>query len=137
MQFDIIVDLDPTSPLRNIKDIEDAYHMLLNKNADNIITASPARKSPYFNMVFLDSNNNAKLPMAVENKIVRRQDAPKLYDMNASIYCWWRKNLFSSDSIWHENTKLLVMPEERSVDIDNEIDFAFVEFLMQRKLSKD
>ena len=131
-QYDIIVDLDPTSPLRIIKDIENAYHMLIDESADNIITASPARKSPYFNMVYIDSDNVAKLPMALENKIIRRQDAPRLYDMNASIYCWWRKNLFAHDSIWHEKTKLYIMPEERSVDIDTELDFEFVELLMKK-----
>ena len=52
--------------------------------------------------------------------ITRRQDSPKCYDLNASIYGWWREYLISSKNIITENTKLFEMPEERSIDIDTE-----------------
>ena len=67
--------------------------------------------------------------------IVRRQDAPKVYDMNASIYVWWRQSLLDNPSVWQEKTRLFVMPAERSVDIDTEMDFQFVEFLLSKQTS--
>jgi CMP-N-acetylneuraminic acid synthetase len=69
-------------------------------------------------------------PLAVP--IVRRQDAPKCFDMNASIYVWRRAVLFENRSIFTKMTALYVMPEGRSIDIDSELDFAFVEFILSQ-----
>ena len=62
--------------------------------------------------------------------IVRRQDAPPCFDLNASIYAWWRDSLLNDRRLIQTGTSLFVMPEERSVDIDSELDFRWVEFLM-------
>jgi CBS domain-containing protein len=62
----------------------------------------------------------------------RRQDAPKVYDMNASIYIWKRKALLENDTLYTDKTSLYVMPEKRSVDIDTELDWEFVEFITGR-----
>jgi CMP-N-acetylneuraminic acid synthetase len=66
--------------------------------------------------------------------IVRRQDAPPCYDCNASIYAWWRDSLLKARNVIQSSTQLYVMPEERSVDIDSELDFRWVEFLMNEQL---
>ena len=131
--FDIIVDLDATSPLRLPEDIKGALTFFESKNSANLITAMPARRSPYFNLVETDENGYAKLSKTLPKAIVRRQDAPPCYDMNASIYIWKRKEFFQSEILFHENTLLYVMPEERSIDIDCELDFEFVEFLMKKR----
>lgn len=128
--FDVIVDLDATSPLRSAEDIKNAVELLEESGAGNVITAMPARRSPYFNLVELNTNGVAELSKPLKTAIVRRQDAPKCYDMNASIYVWRHQVLFSSDTVFNQDTKLYVMPEERSIDIDSELDFKFVEFLM-------
>lgn len=130
-QFDILVDLDATSPLRTPSDIREAVALLEDRCAGNVITAMPARRSPYFNMVELDANGIASLSKPLQSSVVRRQDAPKCYDMNASIYVWSHEALFGSDTLFNPDTRLYVMPEERSIDIDSELDFRFVEFLMQ------
>ena len=49
--FDIIMDLDVTSPLRDVEDIINSYHLFRNEKSDNLITACPARRNPYFNIV--------------------------------------------------------------------------------------
>ena len=102
------------------------------QNNSNVITGVPARRSPYFNMVELDQNGIARPPKPPKNKFFRRQDSPQCYDMNASIYVWKRKCLLDSDSIWNEQTRLYVMSEV-SMDIDSELDFEIVEFLMSRE----
>ena len=132
--FNTLVDLDVTSPLRSIQDIQNAVLLLENSGYGNVITAMPARRSPYFNLVEVDSNNTVALSKLSATPFVRRQDAPKCYDMNASIYVWRRDVLFDASSLFNSDTGLYVMPEERSIDIDSELDYLFVEFLMSRTL---
>ena len=131
--FDVVVDLDATSPLRIVLDIQEAVKLLENHQVSNVITGMPARRSPYFNLVELDNNGAVQLSKQLENPIVRRQDSPKCYDMNASIYAWKRDTLINKGSVLYEDTLLYVMPEERSIDIDTELDFKFVEFIMNEK----
>ncbi|NYT39224.1 acylneuraminate cytidylyltransferase family protein [Sphingomonas sp. R-74633] len=131
-RFDICVDLDATSPLRSIEDIRNSVAMLEDPGATNVITAMPARRSPYFNMVELDSAGVPRLSKAPLAQVVRRQDAPASFDMNASIYVWRRAALESGSSLFSDGTRLYVMPEERSIDIDSEVDFLLVEQLMGR-----
>jgi len=135
--FDVIVDLDATSPLRNPKDICQCVQLLEQRGASNVITGAPARRSPYFNLVELDAQNVARLSKALDTPVVRRQDAPKCYDMNASIYVWRREILLNSSSIFNDKTLLHVMPEERSIDIDSELDFEFVEFLLRKRIDNE
>ena len=132
-KFDVYVDLDATSPLRLPEDIIGSVELLIKKNASNIITGSPSRRSPYFNLVEENKLTGCVgLAKKLEIPVVRRQDAPKTYDMNASIYVWWRESLFNSNSVFGEKTMLFEMPDERSMDIDNEFDFKIVKFLMER-----
>ena len=133
--FNTLVDLDATSPLRSTQDIADAVSLLETSGAGNVITGMPARRSPYFNLIEVDESGLVRLCKPLTKAIVRRQDAPKCYDMNASIYVWRRDVLFDAPTLFNGDTRLYVMPEERSIDIDSEIDFLFVEFLMSRALS--
>lgn len=130
--FDTLVDLDATSPLRIPDDIVNAVNLLEESGAGNVITAMPARRSPYFNLVELDANGVAHLSKPPQAAVVRRQDAPACYDMNASIYVWRRPTLFESGGLFNSDTRLYVMPEERSIDIDSELDFEFVQFFMSK-----
>jgi CMP-N,N'-diacetyllegionaminic acid synthase len=136
IKFDIVVDLDATSPLRNQYDLEGVLELLENRTLQNdsvtsVITGAPARRSPYFNLVELDESGGIHLSgkrQEVLKAIVRRQDAPPCFDMNASIYAWWRDSLLKSDHVFQTGTRLYVMPKERSVDIDSELVFAGLSF---------
>ncbi|RCS57597.1 cytidylyltransferase domain-containing protein [Parvibium lacunae] len=130
--FDTCVDLDATSPLRSVDDVKQAVRLLESTDALNIITAMPSRRSPYFNMIELSEDGIPRLSKTLDHPVVRRQDAPACYDMNASIYVWKRDTLFSDKGIFNPSTKMYLMPEERSIDIDSEIDFLLVELLMKQ-----
>jgi len=132
-KFDYLIDLDATAPLRGIEDIINSFNQFKNNNNDNLITAMPARRSPYFNLVEVDTKGQVYLSKTLDKIIVRRQDAPKSYDMNASIYIWKRDVILSNNSLFLEKTGLYVMPEERSIDIDTPLDYKFVEFIMKEK----
>jgi len=129
--FDYLIDLDATAPLREVEDIINSFSQFKENSNDNLITAMPSRRSPYFNLVEQDKNGKVYLSKKLDNAIVRRQDAPKSYDMNASIYIWKRDIILNKNSLFLENTGLYVMPEERSIDIDTKLDYKFVEFLMK------
>jgi len=129
--FDYLIDLDATAPLRSVQDIVDSYHQFLKDDNDNLITAMPSRRSPYFNLIEINNAGKVVLSKKLDSTVVRRQDAPKSYDMNASIYIWKRAVILNEATLFLENTGLYVMPEERSIDIDTELDFQFVEFMMK------
>ena len=131
--YDTLVDLDATSPLRTPDDIRQAVDLLEGSALGNVITVMPARRSPYFNMVEIGEDGAVRLSKSLGENIYRRQDAPKCYDMNASIYVWDRESLFGRETLINADTKVYVMPEERSIDIDSELDFLFVEFLMRNR----
>lgn len=131
--FSHLIDLDATAPLRAVSDITAVADLLKQPGTTNVITGAPARRSPYFNLVECDENGVPSLSKAPKGAVVRRQDAPECYDMNASIYGWTRASLFDQVSLFEPGTRLHVMPEERSVDIDSELDFQFVEMLMNAR----
>jgi len=135
-QFDYQIDLDATAPLRSVDDINNSFKQFIKDNNDNLITATPSRRSPYFNLVEQAKDGKVYLSKKLDSAVVRRQDAPKSYDMNASIYIWKREIILNESSLFLENTGLYVMPKERSIDIDDELDFEFVEFLMRKQNAK-
>ena len=130
---DIVVDLDPTSPLREVADIEACMRML-DDETDVVITACESDKNPYFNMVERRADGSIGLVKPPGKPIAGRQMAPKVYAMNASIYVWRRASL--RKGLWDGRAALHVMPRERSVDIDSELDFRFVELLMKERQAR-
>lgn len=136
MECDVLVDLDATSPLRTSADIVGAVSLLESQRVSNVITGTPAHRSPYFNLVERDTLGHIHLSKSLEENVVRRQDAPECFDMNASIYVWQRAALLEKQSIFYPDTLLYEMPVERSFDIDCELDFDLVEFLMMRSIEK-
>lgn len=134
-RFDTIVDMDVTSPLRSVEDIKGAVDLLERSNVSNVITAAPARRSPYFNLVETDITGVVRLSKPLEKSIVRRQDSPQCFDMNASIYVWKRSALFDYPTVFNADTRLFVMPEERSIDIDAGLDFEIVELMMRKRVT--
>ena len=135
--YDFVFDLDATSPLRKVSDIKNAFQYFIKSASSNLITATPARKNPYFNMIE-HSGDRIKLVKSVQNAILpqSRQVARLVYDMNASIYIWKRASLFKNVKLINKNTVMYEMPEERSVDIDTMIDWYLVELLMQLNRKK-
>ena len=76
------------------------------------------------------------LPFCIEEKEgTRRQDyAPDAYMRNGAIYLSRRDVLMERNSIWGDVIRPYVMPPERSVGIDSELDFKLVELLMRQQL---
>jgi CMP-N,N'-diacetyllegionaminic acid synthase len=131
---DIFVDLDVTSPLRLASDITGAVALLRESGARNVITGAPARRSPYFNLVEQRTDGSVGLSKSTNPPVTRRQDAPRCFDMNASIYVWRVAPFLEQPAVFYPDTRLFEMPEERSIDIDSDLDFALVEMLLRQRL---
>lgn len=125
--YDIVVDLDITSPLRTVVDIENAINEKIKNDINKVVfSVVEARRNPYFNMVKND-NNNYKL--VIESTYVTRQQAPAVYDMNASIYAYNRKYLIDGeiDNIFEGPCGIIEMIDTGVLDIDSEKDFELMQ----------
>lgn len=131
--YDTVIDLDVTSPLRTVEDLNNALKLFIDNDVNNIYSVCEARRNPYFNMVELTENSRVKLCKNLHNTVLSRQEAPKVYDMNASIYIYKRDFLMNADICHSDNTMVYVMPPERSIDIDSQLDFEIVEFLLRKR----
>ena len=128
--FDLLVLLHTTTPLRAVGDIDASIEMLVTAKADNIFSVTEAHRNPYFNMVEVDAEG--KVQLAKKGSFPSRQSAPPVYDMNSSIYVWWKDILKREGKIFLENSRVYVMPKARSIDIDDDIDFKIAEILMNK-----
>jgi N-acylneuraminate cytidylyltransferase/CMP-N,N'-diacetyllegionaminic acid synthase len=133
LAFDILVDLDATSPLRTSGDIIGAVELLTSSGCGNVITGAPAHRSPYFNLVERRPDATVGLSKPPPSRLFRRQDAPPCFDMNASIYAWTRAAFFEGPAVFRADTQLFEMPPERSLDIDSELDWEIVSVLLERR----
>jgi len=134
VKYDVIVDLDPTAPLRKQFFLKEALKKFIESDANNLYSVCRARKNPYFNMVELDKRGYAQL--CKDSTVVRRQDAKPVYEMNASIYIYNRDFLLKTNTLHSDKTIIYEMPDNVSIDIDNEIDFLFIEFLLKTEVFK-
>lgn len=129
--IDIVVLLQPTAPFREVSDIENCVKKLKNKKADSVVTVCEVEHNPYFVMMKFQNDNLMPL-LKTEKPITRRQDAPKVYRLNGAVYAIRRDVLMNENKIFTDNTKAVIMPQERSIDLDRKLDFEFAEFLLKR-----
>lgn len=134
-KFNMVMDLDVTSPIRNIKDLENAYNLFVAKKPKTLFSVVPAHRNPYFNMV--EENSEGRVTICrPNNNIISRQEAPKVYDMNASIYIYDRNYLLDEKNnvVTSDDSVAYKMGELSRIDIDSELDFKFIEFLIEKSL---
>ena len=133
-EYDIVVDLDPTAPIRTTSDLDHCLNLFIENQWHHLFSVVSAHKNPYFNMVEENEAGEVRICKRPKKKLVRRQDAPKVYNVNASIYLYSRKYLleekYKSNELGEE-AGVYVMDELSSTDIDREIDFKFIEFLIK------
>lgn len=136
-KFDILIDMDVTSPLRSLEDVGEALTKLNNnKEALNLFSVSPANRNPYFNMV--EEKEDGFVKLCKEGNFLTRQSAPRVYDMNASFYIF-KKSYFENDFNSAITDKALIYNVPHvCFDLDENIDFEFMEYLiLHNKLNFD
>lgn len=135
-QHDLVVDLDITSPLRTLADIEKALEQKKRlPETDMVFSVTPSRRSPYFNMVQRQAGEE-DYQLVCPSNYTARQQAPKVYDMNASIYVYERRYLLGDNLQTHKNG-IIEMRDTAVLDIDSEEDFELMELVAGYFLKKE
>ncbi|PIR54287.1 acylneuraminate cytidylyltransferase family protein [Candidatus Peregrinibacteria bacterium CG10_big_fil_rev_8_21_14_0_10_42_8] len=132
-RYDLLFDLDVTSPLRTQKDLEGA--LLIFETQSDVMTlfsANPAARNPYFNMVEQDSNGYYHLCKQSEVPIVSRQQAPKVFDLNASFFCF-RREFFDGPSRTPFTDKSVIYEmQHMCFDLDEPLDYEMLNYLIKQ-----
>jgi len=133
-RFDRVLDLDITSPLRTLQDLEEGVNLIdRHPEAYNLFSVSPASRNPYFNMV--EETNTAFVKLVKEgNATLSRQGAPVVYDMNASFYIFNRA--FFEEGFMSSITprSLAYVMNHECFDIDHPRDLKVMELMLQNGL---
>ena len=133
--FDAFLDLDCTSPLRLPEDIDGALDAFFDKRPDMIMSCTEARKNPYFNLVEPDQSGYLHVSKPLPGGVVARQQAPVVWEHAASTYVVDPAYLKRAKGLFQGRVLPYLMPPERCLDIDSELDFRMVEGLMQERLN--
>ena len=131
IEFDCIMILQPTSPLRTKHDIEESIRLIQMRDYDSVISVVDASDiHPYKAMVI--EHDRLEYFIATANRSVSRQGLrPKAYMSNGAIYLVRRSILMETNSIRGKSICPYIMPPERSIDIDSEVDLITAELLMK------
>ena len=132
--YDLVVDLDITSPLRTVDDLERVIALHLESGADVTTTAVPARRNPYFNQVKRTHHGFKKV---IESNYTARQQAPDVFDMNASIYAYHPSFLASGKGVLDGYCEIVEMKDTGVLDLDHENDFELMELIASHLLRND
>ena len=128
-QFDYVLLLQPTSPLRTVIDIDKAIEKL-NTDTKAIVSVCETEHSPLWSNI-LPTNLNMKEFLNDEGKNKRSQDLPVYYRINGAIYISEIDYLYKNNSFLGNQTKAFIMNKEDSIDIDTNIDFLLAELLLK------
>ncbi|MBE7411812.1 MAG: acylneuraminate cytidylyltransferase family protein [Leptospiraceae bacterium] len=134
--FDYFVSLPATSPLRNKEDIENSIAKMQLEDADICVAYTPANRSPYFNMVKVNEEGCLELVNKPDSAIVRRQDAPKVYDLTTVVYVSKPKHILENFGLFSGRVAGIEVPKERAVDIDDIYDFRLAEIILRESKKK-
>lgn len=129
LQFDIIVLLQPTSPLRSVQDVQLALNAYTN-DIDMVVSVCEAAANPFY--VMFTENEQGILQKLTEQQFERRQDAPVVYQLNGAVYVINVGSLLSKGIKGFTQKKKIVMDRNRSIDIDTAEDWLFAEFMLEK-----
>ena len=129
--FDVVLDLDVTAPLRTLEDLISSFSSFINQDeAYNSFSVSPANRNPYFNMIESADGIYAQKSKELSGDIFTRQSAPQVYDLNASFY-FYRKIFFQKEfnTVFTSRTMYHII-DHVCFDVDHPIDLEILDFLV-------
>ncbi|SMG46299.1 acylneuraminate cytidylyltransferase family protein [Paenibacillus aquistagni] len=135
INYDMVVDLDITSPLRTLIDLQNVIEAKQNDSEmDVIFTVVKSRRSPYFNMVEEDGGS---VRLINKSRYTARQQTPQSFDMNASIYAYSPYFLEHTNYLFDGKCGIVEMKDTLVLDIDSEEDFEWVEYIHKKIIEED
>ncbi len=131
-KYDLVIDLDVTSPIRTIGDIERCVEMLVeNQDALTVFSVNPCARNPYFNQV--QEGEDGFCHVVLGGRYTTRQGAPKVYDMNGSIYVYRREALDCEDPRAVTPRSVAYVMDHICFDLDEPSDYDYLSFLIESK----
>lgn len=130
---DIFVSVPATAPLRLPEDVKACLDLYQAGGCDIVVTMREAERSPYFNMVRIDSDGLARRVIEPDGHIGRRQDAPVVYDMTTVAYVASPDFVMRCNGVFDGRVKAVAVPRERAIDIDTEMDLQIAELLLSHR----
>lgn len=131
IQYDEICKLQPTSPLRSSRHVQEAYQLFSKKNADFLVSVCECEHSPLWSGIIGDDLSLDHF-ISEEAKRACRQNLPTYYRLNGAIYMGKTNQFCENKSFLGKNSVAYIMNQEDSVDIDNMLDFMLVETIINR-----
>lgn len=126
--FDTVCLLQPTSPLRNAVDIQEAYKLYEERASVAVLSVCEMEHTPLWSNVLPD---DLSLNGFIRTDLgTRRQDTGTYYRVNGAIYITSVEQLYKDTNLYREGSFAYIMPRERSVDIDTMLDFSYAEFML-------
>lgn len=128
-KFDTVTLLQPTSPLRDVLDIQKAFQIFEEKHAQSVVSVCEVEHSPMLcNTLGTDGSMDGFLDL---NKVGRRQDMETYYRLNGAIYIQTTTLLMEQGNLYGSGAYAYVMSQEHSIDIDTELDFLIAETILK------
>lgn len=128
--FDLVLLLQPTSPFRSQQDF-DALIQNFEDDIDMVVSVKKSKENPYFTL--FEENECGFLDKSKKGNFERRQDCPEVFAFNGSLYLMKVSSLKNGPISGFKKIKKIVMPEERSIDIDTLADWALAEFYFSKQ----
>ncbi len=130
---EVMVSIPTTAPLRSPTDINNCLDEYEKGDADMVVTVTEAHRSPYFNMVKKNPDGSVGLVIHPQSALMRRQDAPAVYDMTTVAYVVQPEFVMTHQSHFEGRVRAVHVPLERAIDIDTLFDFKMAEFFLSQK----
>lgn len=132
-RYDVVCLLEPTSPLRTSADVSSALDMLSASDVDAVISVYRVEAPHPIKTLQIESGRLSPFMPDRWRPNLNRQELPAVYAVNGAIYCIRRAALISCRSFWGVSAAPYVMPEDRSVNIDTQVDLALADLLLKRR----
>lgn len=133
-KYDVIIDLDITAPLRKVKDIENLIKVYSERKPDVVTSVVPARRNPFFNQLVKSEDGYKKV---IDSNYTARQQAPEIYDMNASLYAYSPEYLKLGKGVLDGYCEVIEMQDTGILDLDHENDFKLMEIIGKHLFEHD
>jgi CMP-N-acetylneuraminic acid synthetase len=132
---DVFVSLPATSPFRSARDVITCVERLSAEPiVDIVVTACRSQRNPFFNMARVNGDGLAELLFQSDGSIMRRQDAPRVFDLTTVAYAGRPAFILSANGIWDGRVGLVEIPQERAIDIDTPFDLLVAESIAGKKV---
>tara|TARA_B100001778_G_scaffold127551_2_gene104945 strand:+ start:613 stop:1305 length:693 start_codon:yes stop_codon:yes gene_type:complete len=134
IEFDGLVSLPCTSPLRNLNDVIRCVKKFKTKKFDSVISVKKSTRNPYFNMIEKKRYNNYDIVIRGKKYIHNRQMAPITYDVSTVCFVSKIKYILKHKNLFEGKVGIVEIPLNRSIDIDNQIDYKLAKIIYEKKI---